>query len=125
MGARRGQALFCDVTVVSPLTRNGAPGPSARTTNGAALRRAERRKRTTYYDVHNSQVAELLVLGAEVFGRWSEDALSLVRELIALKVQDVQPLLRGSATAAYTTRWWNLLSTGLQRACAESLLSAG
>ena len=66
-----------------------------------------------------------MVLGTEVYGRWSDDALELLRELVALKAAQAQPLLRGAAAAAWTTRWWNLLSVGVQRACSETLLCSG
>ena len=122
LGARRGQALFCDVTVVSPLTRNGAPAPGARTTDGAALRSAERRKHRTYQHVSQAGAATLLVFGSEVYGRWSADAHDLVQEIVALKAAQAQPLLRGAAAAAWITRWWNVLSVGLQRAASEALL---
>ena len=41
----RGEALCCDATLVSPLTRWGTPQPRASEEDGAALRVAERRKR--------------------------------------------------------------------------------
>merc|ERR1712110_1351565 len=125
MGARHGRALFCDVTIVFPITRNGDPASGARIRNGASLRRAENRKRNTNHDVLESDVAELLVLGAEVYGRWNKDALDLIRELVALKADEVPGLLRGSAANAWRTRWWNLLSVGTQRACSEVLLCGG
>ena len=114
--------MFCDVTVVSSLTRNGAPAPNARTTNGAALQCAERRKHRTYHNVYRSNAVTLLVLGTEVYGRWSTDAHDLVQELVTLKASQAQPLLRGAAAAAWSTRWWNVLSVGLQRATSDALL---
>ena len=43
-----GEALCCDVTLVSLLTREGRPQPSAATRDGAAITVAERRKRIAY-----------------------------------------------------------------------------
>ena len=43
-----GEALCCDVTLVSPLARDGRPQPSSTTRDGAALAVAERRKRAAY-----------------------------------------------------------------------------
>ena len=122
LGAYRGQACFCDVLVVAPLTRNGAPAPGARPTNGAALKRAERRKHRTYHDVLHSDVAALLVLGAEVYGPRSNDAPQLVQQLVSLKGAQAQPLLPGAASAAWSTRWGNVLSVGVQRATSEAFL---
>ena len=43
-----GEALCCDVTQVSPLTRDGRPQPSAATRDGAMISVAEGRKRAAY-----------------------------------------------------------------------------
>ena len=43
-----GEALCCDVTLVSLLTREGRPQPSAASRDGAAIAVAERRKRAAY-----------------------------------------------------------------------------
>ena len=44
---RHGEALCCDATFVSPLTRTGHPQPCAAVVDEAALKVAERRKRAT------------------------------------------------------------------------------
>ena len=64
-------------------------------------------------------------MGEAVYGRWNKNALDLVRELVALKAEQVSGLLRDSTTSAWRTRWWNLLSVGTQRACSEVLLCGG
>ena len=46
-----GEALCCDVTLVSPLTRDGRPQPSATTRDGAMISVAERRKRAAYHEL--------------------------------------------------------------------------
>ena len=79
-----GGALSCDATLVSPLTRTGQPCAAA--TDGAALRGAERRKRAACGPQH------LLVLGAEVGGRWNEGALRLLRDLSACEFNVPRPL---------------------------------
>ena len=43
-----GEALCCDVMLVSPLTREGQPRPFAATRNGGASTVAERRKRVAH-----------------------------------------------------------------------------
>ena len=62
VGARRGVALFGDVTVVSVHTRTGNARPTAANVNGAALGRAVACKRRKYADVVASQHAELRVM---------------------------------------------------------------
>ena len=122
VGARRGVPLFGDVTVVSVHTRSGEARPTAATTEGAIIRSAMQSKRRKYADVVASPQAALVVLGCEVYGRWCNDAISLVTELAALKAREAPPLLRGCAHYAWSNRWWALLSVGTQRAVAEALL---
>ena len=118
-----GKPLFCDVTMRSPLKGNGQPHPKAARTGGAVLKRAERDKQTKYGDVEESPLAELLVLGCEVGGRWNETAVNLVRSLAKNKVQNVHPLLRKSAELAFCDRWWSMLGVATQDALAASLLA--
>ena len=122
VGARRGVPLFGDVTVVSVHTRGGEARPAAATTEGAIVRAAMQSKQRKYADVVASPQAALVVLGCEVYGRWCNDAISLVTELAALKAREAPPLLRGCAHYAWSNRWWALLSVGTQRAVAEALL---
>ena len=124
-GAFRGLPLFCDVTVVSPLTQSGAARGSSASSNGAILRTAVNRKRGTYSDIPDSGVARLVVLGCEVYGRWSEDAVVLVRQLAEAKAREAPPALRTSARQAWSCRWWSLASVGVQRAIGEALLRDG
>ena len=63
-----------------------------------------------------------MVLGCETFGRWCEDARSLVREMASLKAREAPPLIRGCAQHAWSNRWWSLMGVGVHRAIAESLL---
>ena len=122
VGARRGRALFCDVTIVSPHTKRGAPRAGARSTDGQTVARADRKKRIKHADVDNSGIAAFVVLGCEVFGRWNDDAIQLVSQLARLKSMEAPPLLRRSAQHAWANRWWGLVGIGTQRAVAEALL---
>ena len=115
--------LFCDATVRSPLKGNGEPHPKAATKNGAVLTRAVRDKETKYWDVAESALAELIVLGCEVGGRWHDTAVELVRLLAKKKVRNVHPLLRRSAELAWSDRWWCMLGVAVQDALAASLLA--
>ena len=53
MGARRGVALFCDVTLVAVHTQNGAARPGGVHTDGSVVSQAVARKRRKYADVAN------------------------------------------------------------------------
>ena len=93
--------------------------------DGAVLGQAVARKRRKYADVHASHQAALVVLGCDVYGRWGEDAVRLIRELAALKARQAPPLLRGCAQHAWSNCWWSMLGVGVHRAIAESLLRHG
>ena len=69
----RAKALCCDVTLVSPLTREGRPQPSAASHDGAAIAVADRRKRAACPEL----------LRPEAGGRWSAESLRLLS--VALK----------------------------------------
>jgi len=125
VGARRGVPLFSDVTICSVLTKTGAARSPAATVDGGVLRQAVAAKRRKYADIVNSPHACLLVLGCELYGRWCDDAVSIVQEMASLKAQQAPPLLRGSAAYAWSNRWWSLVSVGVHRAIAESLLRHG
>ena len=122
VGALRGVTVFADTTVVSPLTRNGAPRPRARNDNGASVEKAARKKHHTYADIDASDSAALIVLGSEVYGRWATETIKFVKELAALKSLSAPMYLRESARHAWLNRWWSIISVGTQRAVAESLL---
>ena len=125
LGARRGVALFADVTIVGVHTKQGHARPSAATTNGGVLATAVAAKRRKYADVVASREASLLVLGCETYGRWCDDATHLIRDLMALKAREAPASLRGCALYAWSQRWWALVSVGVQRAVAEALLCQG
>ena len=121
-GAHNGLTLFCDLTIASPHTRTGAARSGSAAYNGRALRAAIAKKRNTYSDVSSSGVACLLVLGCEVYGRWSDDAIDLIRQLARSKSREAPPALRRDAAQAWTNRWWGIIGVGVQRAIGEALL---
>ena len=74
-----GEALCCDATLVSPLTRTGRPvtGPDARA--GVALVTARRRKVARSPELTRGR-PQRLVLG----GRWSDECQQFLRTLLRL-----------------------------------------
>ena len=125
---RSGLPLCCDATVVTPLTRDGLPRGHrgrAATQDGWALREAEGRKRRRYRELVGNPRGKLVVLGAEVGGRWSSAAIRLVQLCARLRPREAPQLLRASAQAAWTARWWGLLSVAVQDALAASLARDG
>ena len=87
------------------------------------MEKAVKDKHSKYRDVAASPLAELVVLGCEVGGRWHEDAIQLVRLLAKEKAKTAHPLLRRSVELAWTDRWWCKLGTAVQDALAASLLA--
>ena len=72
-----------------------ASGPhfGAATQDGAVLRTAWRRKHATYLELADGGAQALCVLGCEVGGRWSTDAVMLVKRLDTLPRAQGHPRL--------------------------------
>ena len=69
-----GAQLALDTTMVSPLHRDGTAKRGTSVRGGAVLQEARRRKERTYPELHGAGGrARLVVLAAEVGGRWSEE----------------------------------------------------
>ncbi|OLQ00142.1 hypothetical protein AK812_SmicGene17239 [Symbiodinium microadriaticum] len=109
-----GEALCCDVTLVSPLARDGRPQPSSTTRDGAALAVAERRKRAAYPELLRRGPQRLCVLACETGGRWNDESLRLVAQLVRSRALRALAPLRGAATQGWYRRWWGLLSVAVQ-----------
>ena len=91
--------------------------------DGAAFAEAHRLKHRTYPELSGSQGrARLVVLAAEVGGRWSEEARSFVSQLARAKVRSLPRVLRGRARQVWQYRWSAILSCATARAFALSLL---
>ena len=78
LNAHNGLPLFCDATVLTPLSGTGAPRGSTSNRGGALLEQAERGNDAISDIVTTSGVGKLLCLGCEVFVRWSQQAVELV-----------------------------------------------
>ena len=73
-----GEALCRDATV-SPLTRAGRPVPGADAREGVALVAARRRKVARYPELTRGEPQRLIVLTAQVGGRWSDECQQFLR----------------------------------------------
>ena len=122
---RRGTALCCDATVVSPLDRNGRPHGHAADMDGFVPTEAEGKKRWTYPELLRSPMCKLVVLGCEVGGRWNSDAFRFVQRCAQLRELEAPRLLRNSAAQGWRNRWWGLLSVAVQDALAATLCLEG
>ena len=69
--------------------------------SGAALTAARRRKEATYPELHGRNGrTRLVVLSAEVGGKWSDESAAFVRHLAKAKARSEPPVLRGRAQQA-------------------------
>ena len=102
----RGAQLAIDTTLVSPFSRDGSASRRAANHDGAALQRAKRRKEATHPELSGEGGrARLVVLAAEVGGRWSVETAQFLSALVKAKAQSAPHLLQGRVEAAWLHRW--------------------
>ena len=73
-----GVQLAVDTTLVSAIQGDGQPQRGAADRDGVALKRARRKKETTYPELVQPGSRARLVLALEVGGRWSQEARTFV-----------------------------------------------
>ena len=117
----RGVPLGVDSTMGAPLHATGLPHPHAADTDGVAIARLERKKRTTYPELVESNRLRLTTLACETGGRWSDTCVKTVRLLAKAKARSAREDQQTKLAAAYANRWWNLLSVAAQNSLAASL----
>ena len=84
---------------------------------------AETENNNTYREVITSGLGSLQSLGAEVYGRWGNQAVKLVPALATARAKnDHQRVQRGHALGLQH-RWWGILGIALQRAVAHAILN--
>ena len=123
LNVARGLPLFCDVTVVSPITRHGAARPGTSNRGGMPLEHAEEDNNDTYREVISSGLGSLQCLGCEVFGRWGAQCVQLVPALARERCRGLHPRIRRGFALGLQHRWWGLLGIALQRAVANCVLN--
>ena len=105
-GVYGGAPLFIDVTIVSPVHGDGRSMSHSHDRDGAAVARATTAcANTDYPDVEASADAQLLSLGTETYGRFSEHCQVLMRHLAKYKSQNMPEYLQNSIQAASCARW--------------------
>ena len=118
-----GVQLAIDTTMVSPLHRDGRARRGTAQQNGKALEEARRRKERTYPELAGEGGrARLIVLGAEVGGRWSEETAEFLSSLAWAKVRELPEELQAEARRAWLRRWQRLLACTAAKAFSMSLL---
>ena len=60
----------------------------------------------------------------EIGGRWNDESLRLVAQLVRSRALRAPAPLRGAATQGWYRRWWGLLSVAVQNTLAATLLGS-
>jgi len=125
---RGGLPLVMDCTLRGVLTREGQPHPRADREGGSTFARAYADKLRPaplgYGDLASSSQCCFEVLAAELGGRFDANTRALVADLAAGRAEGARPSVRRSMLAGWRRRLWGVLSVGLQRVVAESLVPA-
>ncbi len=108
--------LFCDVTIISPISRSGAARPGTSNRGGSLLELAEDSNNDTYAEVLQSRLASLQCLSCDVYGRWGRQCIDLVPKLARARVRGMTPRVRRGLAFKFHKRWWALLGVALQKA---------
>ena len=77
---------------------------------------------TDYLDVEASTHAQLLSFGIEVYGRWNDHCLVLIRQFARYKARNSPECLRKSVEVGYYKRRWSLLSVSVQKMVSNGIL---
>ena len=118
----RGLPLFCDLAVISPVSRNGRPRPGTSNQGGRFLVIADADNQATYQPVTDSGLGALYGLGCEVYGRWSQACIDLVPALARERSRLLHPCVRRGIAIGLQHRWWGILSLTLQKAVARAII---
>ena len=122
LNVARGLPLFCDATVLSPLTGTGQARPGTSNRGGALLERARTDNDSDYREVRETGLGALYCLGAEVFGRWGHQSVELVPALARERTRGLHPRVRRGTAALLLRRWWGILGIGVQRGVSHVIL---
>ena len=123
LNVARGLPLFCDVTVLSPITGLCEPRPGTSNAGGNLRASATSENNSTYNVVIHSGLGALYCLGAEVFGRWSAQAVKLIPELARECSRGLHPRLHRSTALGLQHRWSGILAIGSQRGVSHIVAS--
>ena len=122
LNVARGLPRFCDVTVISPISTNGRARPGTSNRGGSLLQQARAENDAIYHEVISSGLGILQCLGAEVFGRWGQQAVDLIPALARERSRGLHPHIRRGVALQLQHRWWGLLGIALQKAVSFAVL---
>ena len=117
-----GVQVAVDVTLVSPLRRDGSSRSRADHEPGLALRTAaERKHRVTYPEFQRARRCRLTVLALKVGGKWGEETEAFLHRIAQGRALASPAAQRTAVAAAYRRRWGQTLAVAAQGAFAASL----
>ena len=118
-----GLPFFCDITIVSPISRNGTARSGTSNAGGKLLERAERENNSTYAAVTASRLGALYCLGHEVYGRWHTQGIDLLISLPQEHVRGLPFRIKKGVLLNYIKRWSNIICVSLQKSVADTIAS--
>ena len=124
LNVSRGLPLFCDITVVSPITATGAARPGTSNQGGRLLTEAEQDNNNIYWDVLSTGLGDLLCLGFEVFGRWGPQCIDLVPKLARERTRGLHIRVRRGIALSLQHRWCAILGMAVQKSVAHIVMSS-
>ena len=124
LNVERGLPLFCDATILSPISGNGCARASTSNADGRLLEDAQHDNDAIYEEVLSTGLGALLCLGCEVYGRWGQQCVKLVPELARERARGLHPRVRRGMTMSWQHRWWGILGVALQKSVAEMVANA-
>ena len=107
LNVARGLPLFCDATILSPLSRLGQARGGTSNQGGRLLEDAQRDNDQTYHEVLETGLGALYCLGCEVYGRWGKQCVKLVPALAREHARGLHPRVRLGAALGFQYRWWS------------------
>ena len=114
-----GAQLAIDTTLVSPIRGDGQPRPGCAAHAVRHWQWPGENKRRTYPELSGQHGrARLVVLAAEVGGRWSAESRGFINQLAKGKARSVPRILSGRARQAWQHRWSSMLACAAARAFA-------
>ena len=103
-----GAQLAIDVTLRGVLTAQGEAQPHAAGWDGIVLEQACREKEKTYPERAESGRCKLVVLAIETGGRWSAEAVQLLRQLFHAMARELPSFMRVPVALMWERRWTRL-----------------
>ena len=122
LNVHHGLPLFCDITILSPITRKGTARGGTSNKGGGLFNRAERENNETYHEVLESGLGALFCLACETYGRFNSVSTTLIEDLAREKTRGIHHRVRTGLKLSLIKRWMSLSTMSLQKAVAIAIV---